>query len=391
MPSPLLRAKSRAPDPMPACPRRAIGAPLAAWRRLTLALGLIAGGAPMAAAQDAGAREPSALTRLLQEELARYPARAGVYVKNLRTGEEAMVAPDQPFNSASVIKLAVMVRAFQLADSGRLDLDERVEIRRADLRDGSGVLQYHALGLRPTVADLITQMIITSDNTATDLMVARVGGVGALNAWLAASGFRDTEVIGPGYLYRRRLLAQFHPPFASLTPEEVTGLQYAAADSPLFALYESLFTGPRVAWVTMMRDPATRRVLGEARNRLTVTDRAFWLGAMTPRETGRLLEGIERGTLASPAATAAMQTALRRQQAGARRIPHYLTVPVGHKTGDSPVIANDVGMVYAPQGTLIMAFFTNGVTGLYPETEDRIGRTAQKVVEYFARTAAPPR
>jgi len=39
------------------------------------------------------------------------------------------------------------------------------------------VLQYHDLGIQPTVRDLITEMIITSDNTATDLMTLKVGGV----------------------------------------------------------------------------------------------------------------------------------------------------------------------------------------------------------------------
>ena len=58
----------------------------------------------------------SELTRLLEADLARYPARAGVYVKNLRTGEEAMVNADQSFSSASVIKVPIMIRAFQLAD-----------------------------------------------------------------------------------------------------------------------------------------------------------------------------------------------------------------------------------------------------------------------------------
>ena len=50
--------------------------------------------------------------------------------------------------------------------------------------------QYADLGLSPTLRDLIQQMIVTSDNTATDIMTTRVGAVEALNAWLAASGYR---------------------------------------------------------------------------------------------------------------------------------------------------------------------------------------------------------
>lgn len=330
----------------------------------------------------------SDLTRLLEADLARYPATAGVYVKNLRTGEEAMVNADQSFSSASVIKIPIMIRAFQLADQHTLMLDERVEITRAELRDGTGVFQFLDMGLKPTVKDLITQMIITSDNTATDLMTTRVGGVERLNAWLAASGYSRTRMVNRGHEYRRKLLAVLKPEFANLTAEETTGLQYAAQDSPLFDLYTPLFTGERAQWVAFVRDPANRKALIEARTRLTVQDHAYWLGDMTPRETARLLEGIERGTLASATASAMMKTILSRQQLGVRRIPHFLDVPVAHKTGDGPNIANDVGMISTRSGTVVIAFFVNGITGPYAETEDMIGRTSRRIVDYFDGVAA---
>ena len=348
---------------------------------------------PLAAALSAQA-PPSGLTTRIESHLADFPARTGVYVKHLGTGEEASVRGDESFSSASVIKLAIMIRAFQLSDSKALDLNERVTIRRADLRDGSGVLQFHDLGLTPTYRDLVTEMVITSDNTATDLMVQKIGGVDALNTWLTASGFTRTRMIGRGHEYRRKLLTLLNPEFASLTPEETTGLQYASQDSALFGLYTDLFTGPRAKWVDTVRDPANRRTLAEHRNRLTVQDRAYWLGDMTPRETGRLLEAIERGTLTSKTGAAEMKTIMGRQQAGSRRLPHFLTVPVAHKTGDSAVIANDVGLVSARSGTVLISFFVNGVTGSYGEAEDRIGRAARDIVEHFdraqPRTTPPP-
>ncbi|MDP2052266.1 MAG: FG-GAP-like repeat-containing protein [Acidobacteriota bacterium] len=344
---------------------------------------------PLAASVSAQA-PPGGLTRLLESQLAGFPARTGLYVKHLGTGEEAAVRGDESFSSASVIKLAIMVRAFQLAEAKSLDLNERVTIRRADLRDGSGVLQYHDLGLTPTYRDLITEMIITSDNTATDLMVRKIGGVEALNAWLTASGFTHTRMVGRGHEYRKRLLTLINPEFANLTPEETTGLQYASQDSALFGLYTDLFTGNRAKWVELVRDPANRRTLAQQRSRLTVQDRAYWLGDMTPRETGRLLEAIERGTLTSKASAAEMKTILGRQLAGSRRIPHFLNVPVAHKTGDSGVIANDVALVSARSGTVIISFFVNGVTGSYGEAEDRMGHAAREIVKYFDG-AAPPR
>src|SRR5688572_12938345 len=139
----------------------------------------------------ATAQSPSGLQRLLDAELARFPGRAGVWVKHLTTGEEAGVRADDTFNSASVIKIPVMVLAYQLADKSRLSLDERITVNKEDVRSGSGVFRHHDVGLQPTLRDVLMQMVITSDNTATDLAIAKVGGVGAVNAWIAEHGYAD--------------------------------------------------------------------------------------------------------------------------------------------------------------------------------------------------------
>lgn len=97
-----------------------------------------------------------------------------------------------------------------------------------------------------------------------------------------------------------------------------------------------------------------------------------------------MLEGIERATLASTDSSVEMKRILRGQQAGARRLPHFIDHPVGHKTGDSsPSDANDVGIIYAPSGPIVVAVFANDLGGMYKEEEDRIGRIARVIVDYF--------
>ena len=100
------------------------------------------------AAQETSSRTPSGLQRLLDAELARLPGTAGVWVKQLTTGEEAAVNADRAFNSASVIKIPVLLLAFQLADQGKLSLTERITIQAADVRGGSGVFRFHDVGLQ---------------------------------------------------------------------------------------------------------------------------------------------------------------------------------------------------------------------------------------------------
>ena len=178
------------------------------------------------------------------------------------------------------------------------------------------------------------QMVITSDNTATDLAIGKVGGVARVNAWLKEAGFAD-----------------------ALKLTQTTG--------ELFAKYAAL---PQ----------------GADRNDKTNTDRAFWLGEMTPRGTGRLLEAIERSTVVSKASTEEIIRVMRAQQAGARRLPHFVDVPIAHKTGDfPPVLANDVGVAFARSGPIVIAFFTNAITAPYGEAEDTIGRATRLIIEYF--------
>jgi beta-lactamase class A len=294
------------------------------------------------ASAQQGARPASGLQRLLDAELARFPGKAGVWVKHLTTGEEAGVRADETFNSASVIKIPVMVLAFQMADKGALSLSQRITITQADVRGGSGIFRYHDAGLQPTLRDVLLQMIITSDNTATDLAIGKVGGVDAVNAWLRAQGYAES-------------------------------LKLSMTTGELFAKYSAL---PQ----------------NVDRNEKTNADRTYWLGEMTPRGTGRLLEAMQRcsdkTSTSSPVATqpscADMMRMMRAQQSGARRLPHFLTVPVAHKTGDfPPVLANDVGIVFARSGPIVISFFTNAIVGSYGEAEDRIGRIAQLIVEYF--------
>ena len=316
----------------------------------------------------------TALHRLIEAELSRFPAKTGLYVKHLTTGEESIHRGNDHFNSASVIKIPVMILAYRMADQKKLNLDERITLKPADFRGGSGIFRYHAAGLNPTLRDVITQMIITSDNTATDLMIAKVGGKEKVNEFLKQNGITTSFLVQTVFELFRKPYERLDPQNKSLSYEDV------------FALQSNLpqFTDSRKDMIKRIRDGMATKKIQEQMNKLYSEDEAYWLGVVTPTEIGRLLEAIEKGTIASKPACAEMARIMRGQQSGARRIPHFLNVPVAHKTGDfPPIVANDVGMVYAKSGTIIMSFFTMGNTGVYAETEDRMGQVARLIVEYF--------
>lgn len=348
------------------------------WSVLLMALVLAASPTPVR-----GQSPQPGLRPLLEAELQRFPARTGLWIRHLETGEEISIRGDDAFNSQSVIKLMILVKAFQMADAGTLELDRRVELGVDHLRHGAGFLQYHDPGLQPTLRDLLLHMVVTSDNIATDIMLEQVGGKDTLNRWIADSGFRDTRKVNQGWEYRRKLLSLLDPRFAIATAQETTALQYGLASSPLLERFRGLFTGDRADWLDVVQDPANRARYAERRDVLMVEDESYWLGSMTPRDTGRLLEGIERCTLTSRESCDTMRLFLRQQQAGARRLPQFLTVPIGHKTGDSAVISNDVGIIYARSGPIVVSFFVNGIQGSLAEAEARMGRIAQLIVGYY--------
>jgi len=298
----------------------------------------------------AGAQS-SSLEATIKARLDSLPAQSSFYAKQLSTGKEVAIRADVPMNTASVIKIPVMVLAFRDADAGRLNLDERHTITADEQRRGSGLLQTFAVGLQPTYRDIITQMIITSDNTATDIMIAKVGK-DRVNRMLDSLGYRDTRLrMSVGETFRQVFVAA-DPKYASLTDREV---------------FQRGFPN----------DPGA-----DSRNTKFVLDSTKWLGRTTAREISRLLEQIERGQLASQASTAAMRRILR-SQLYASRLPQRISfrVSMGHKTGDwPPLLGNDVGIMYPRNGPIVVAVFTNGNTGPFYELEATEGRVGEDVL-----------
>jgi beta-lactamase class A len=105
----------------------------------------------------------------------------GIAAKNTQTGEEVLVNADTVLPTASTIKVGIMVEVYRQEAAGKLELSERIEMSQSDQVGGSGVLKELNPGIQPTIYDLVMLMIIKSDNTATNMLIDRVGGVDAVN------------------------------------------------------------------------------------------------------------------------------------------------------------------------------------------------------------------
>ena len=119
----------------------------------------------------------------------------GLYVHDLARGEEFGSGAEVRFRAASTIKLFVLWELMRQAAEGRLSLDDQVEMRAADRAQGSGVIADLSPGLKLTLRDAATLMITVSDNTATNLVIDRVG-TRNVNRTAAAAGFPGTHLAG---------------------------------------------------------------------------------------------------------------------------------------------------------------------------------------------------
>lgn len=120
---------------------------------------------------------------------------AGIGIKDLTSGYEFYLNGDVVFPQASAIKIPILLKLFESAEKRKLRLDESVPVRAADFAPGSGVLRELGDATASlTLADLAVLMIVLSDNTATNILIDRVGGLEAVNALLDRWGFTHTRL-----------------------------------------------------------------------------------------------------------------------------------------------------------------------------------------------------
>lgn len=291
--------------------------------------------------QQAPRRADSAVHRELAALLQGFKGVMGAAARNLTTGEEIVVRADTRFPTASTIKVAVMVEAYQQAADGRLPLESNVTLRDTDKIGGSGILNGLHDGLTLTVADLIHLMIVLSDNTATNLLIHRLE-TARVNARLAAYGINETKLFRPTFRDGR----------ADVLPD---------------------------------------------------LEREFGLGMTTPRDMVMLMTLIAEGKAVSTEASAAMLATLRRQQDRAmipRLLPQLDGLQIGNKTGTDAEkhagedgkrrqVRGDVAIVTGPGLRYVVAVFAREVEdtrwGVENDAVTTGARVSRVIYDHFTR------
>src|SRR5262245_62987885 len=95
----------------------------------------------------------------------------------------------------STIKIPLMVEAFEQIKAGKFKVADKYTFAAADSQPGTGTIQRMDPGAVMNVKDLLTMMIIVSDNTATEVLYRMVGGPDAVNARMTALGLSKTRAM----------------------------------------------------------------------------------------------------------------------------------------------------------------------------------------------------
>ncbi|WP_017303252.1 serine hydrolase [Spirulina subsalsa] len=140
-------------------------------------------------------REITPLKNRLQSLIARYSEfEAGVFFMDLDTGDYVDIQGSKPFAAASTIKTPILIAFFQALDAGSVSLTETL-VMEEDTRAGeAGDMQYQPIGTRFSALDTVTRMITISDNTATNMIMKRLGGQDILNQRFAEWGLSATVI-----------------------------------------------------------------------------------------------------------------------------------------------------------------------------------------------------
>ncbi len=245
----------------------------------------------------------------IQELLTENPARIGIALRHIENGAEVMIDADRPVPLASVVKVPIMVEAFRQISAQRIRLDDRWTLSHRFKTVGSGVLTALDDGLALSVRDILTLMIVISDNTATDMMLQRLDP-NHIQAHMHTLGLTS--------MYVRHTIREI---FDDMLP---TG-------------------DPDQDRAELARWIATAGVRRDGFAFSTGPDN----NVGTPREVARLMEMIFEEAVVDGPSCQAMLDILLQQQLN-ERFPRYLPAGtrVAHKTGSFAGIRNDAGILY---------------------------------------------
>ncbi len=311
----------------------------------------------------------------------------GLYMKHIESGKEIAIEADKIFPLGSVFKMPLMVEIYRQANEGTLSLDEKLKLEVRNYCIGSGILQYLSPGLELSVRDLVTLMIIASDNTASEMLWKRIG-IQRVNMLIRELGLHKTSI----YLPWREgfLLTMGMGPFKDKSVQEAARTWKGLSDLERMKVLNEIDS----EYANLSVDEFRRRyesLYGMKEEKKFKTQREYdqvFDNLGTPREIGIILEKILKGEVVSQEGSKQMLTMMMRNLSGSAA-PQYLSddVVVAAKSGITAGTVNNAGIIYASaKSHIVLCVFFKKMEEKNPEKAQLAeGKIARLVYDHFSR------
>lgn len=314
---------------------------------------------------DQSTAKPEGIERLknhIEDVIRSLEGGVGVAVKHLESGEELEINGDTYFPMASVFKVPILVEVMAQIKEGRFSLEDEVSIQKPEQHLGSGILSdLDAPGITLSIRNLINLMMMISDNSATDVLLTKVGAEN-VNRRLRSFGLENITV--------NRTCQHLIMDAVGMDYEKYKGLP----------LEETIAAFRR-----------ERKENPEAFEQATEKFGQVIKDQSSPRAMNRLLELIFKKQILDEESCEHIINVLLNCQTGEGRLKGDLPkgVKVAHKTGTIGGTVNDAGIIYLPYdlGYVAITVFTKDTEVKTEDVEDLIAQIARYVYDYFSFTS----
>ena len=282
----------------------------------------------------------------------------GVAAQHIHSGESVYINGDTYFPMASVFKIPVFVEVMAQIKEGRFTLDDEVRINKTDQHLGSGYLSdLDAPGITLSIRNLINLMMMISDNSATDILLTKVGAQNVNNR-LQSYGLDKITV--------DRTCQHLIMDAIGMDYEKYKGLPF-----------EDVINGYR----------KERKENPEAFEQASANFSQVIKDQSSPKAMNRLLELIFKKEILDEESCDYIISVMLKCQTGERRLKGDLPrfVKIAHKTGTIGGTVNNVGIIYLPDdlGHVAITVFSKDTKAGTREVEDIIAQISRFVYDYF--------
>jgi beta-lactamase class A len=277
---------------------------------------------------------------------------------------------EKPSYLASGVKIAFMLEAFRQESKGELSFDEELTYGPEDIRDGATVLNPKPLGSKISMRALLEAMMQASDNSASDMIVRRVG-LDRINQGLKELGYEGFTPLIRLIDVRRAVFREMDVRADDLSALDIRTVRWTPIWDPQVAKLTQLLGRPRGTFTKQ--------------DMLDAFDRFYATGVNGARldTMSRILWDIQRGALISAEASERMLALMSHAKTSTRRILGKLPrgTRVAHKTGSQYERICDLGIIYLPEDRPLI--FCACLSGGNNRTlaEDMLARLARKTYD----------